>query len=60
MADAADSMGAEGDLPVEMAKGKLVFDGKGYLQDEVSESNAFNFKTSPNFELKSKLLSISA
>ena len=43
MADAADSMGAEGDLPVEMAKGKLVFDGKGYLQEEISEVNAFNF-----------------
>ncbi len=41
--DGADAAGGTPGKAVEMATGKLIFDGKGYLQEEQESSNAFNF-----------------
>lgn len=43
MVPGEDAAGGQPGVPVEMAKGKLMFDQKGKLQEEVSELNAFNF-----------------
>jgi flagellar hook protein FlgE len=41
--DGADAAGGTPGKAVEMAQGKLIFDGKGYLQEEQEVNNAFNF-----------------
>lgn len=41
--DGADAAGGKPGTPVEMATGKLIFDGKGYLQEEQEGNNSFNF-----------------
>lgn len=38
-----DAQGGQPGTVVEMAKGKLIFDQNGRLQEEISESSAFNF-----------------
>jgi flagellar hook protein FlgE len=43
MVDGKDAEGGVKGKMVEMAKGKLVFNDKGVLQEEVEGSNAFNF-----------------
>jgi flagellar hook protein FlgE len=44
MVDAADAAGAgEDEKMIEMATGRLVFNDKGVLQEEITENNAFNF-----------------
>ncbi len=43
MADGKDANNAEPGKMVEMAAGKLVFNDKGVLQEEVVNSNSFNF-----------------
>jgi flagellar hook protein FlgE len=43
MADGADTTNGKAGEMVEMANGKLIFDQKGVLQDEVPGANAFNF-----------------
>ena len=43
MVPGEDAAGGQPGVPVEMAKGKLMFDQKGKLQEEISELNAFNF-----------------
>ena len=41
--DGADAAGGTAGVPVEMATGKMIFDGKGYLKEEQEGNNAFNF-----------------
>lgn len=41
--DGKDAAGGVDGKPVEMAAGKLVFNDKGVLQEEVESSNSFNF-----------------
>lgn len=43
MVDGADAAKGELGKMVEMASGKLIFNDKGYLQEEQETSNAFNF-----------------
>jgi flagellar hook protein FlgE len=43
MADGKDAAGGQAGTMVEMASGKLVFNDKGVLQEEIENSNAFNF-----------------
>ena len=43
MVPGEDAQGGTPGVPVEMAKGKLVFDANGKLSEEISEQNAFNF-----------------
>lgn len=43
MVDGADAQNGKAGEMVEMANGKLVFDKKGVLQEEISGQNAFNF-----------------
>lgn len=43
MVDGKDAAGGQEGTPVEMASGKLIFNDKGVLQQEVENSNSFNF-----------------
>lgn len=43
MVDGADAEGGKAGTMIEMGKGKLMFDNKGRLQEEITELSAFNF-----------------
>jgi len=43
LVDGNDANNGKAGVPVEMAKGKLIFNDKGVLQEEVEITNAFNF-----------------
>lgn len=54
MVDGADAAGGQPGQMVEMGKGKLLFNNKGELQEEVVEQNSFNFNNgaAPGQEIK--------
>lgn len=54
MVDGADAAGGQPGTMVEMGKGKLMFNNKGELQEEIVEQNSFNFNNgaAPGQEIK--------
>jgi flagellar hook protein FlgE len=54
MVDGADAQGGQPGTMVEMATGQLIFSGEGVLQQEISQSNSFNFNkgAKPNQQIE--------